>query len=58
MAKVRIKKPQKIKVVQLHEYNPKIDHQDPKKVKNDPKIKQKSKIRVGGIKENKSCSTI
>ena len=29
----------------------------PKKVKNDPKIKSKSNVRIGRNKENESCST-
>ena len=43
-----LKKPQKIKVVQLHEYEPKYPDQDnspleSQRVKNDPKIKSKFK---------------
>ena len=30
---------------------------DPKKVKNDPKIKSKSDVRIERNKENESCST-
>ena len=29
----------------------------PQKVKNDPKLKSNSKVRIEGIIENKSCST-
>ena len=56
-----------MKVIQLHEQTPKqvsnpmptqknssLGHQ---KVKSDPKIKSKSKVRIEGNIENESCST-
>ena len=56
-----------MKVVQIHEWtpkqflnptlNPKIAHWEPKKVKNNPKIKAKSNVRIERNKENESCST-
>ena len=66
--KVESKKTQKIiKVVQLHQLTPKqllyptmtpkIALQDPKKVKKDPKIKSKSKVRIERTIENKNCSS-
>ena len=58
---------QKMKVVQLHEQTPKqflnpstapkIARQGPKKVKNNPKFKAKSNVRIETNKENESCST-
>ena len=37
--------------------NPKNNPLGPQKVKNDPKIKQKSNVRIERNKENESCST-
>ena len=57
----------KMKVAQLQEQtkktvfepfpDPKTAHQGPKKSKKYPKIKSKSKVRIEGTIENKSCST-
>ena len=56
-----------MKVVQLHDLtpktvfdpfpNPKYSPLGPQKVKNDPKIKSKSNVRIEGNIENESCST-
>ena len=56
-----------MKVFQLHELTPKqffnpsptpkIARLGPQKVKNDPKIKSKSNVRIERNKENESCST-
>ena len=48
-----------MKVVQLHEPypNPKNSPFGPQKLKNDPKIKSKSNVRIKGNIENGSCST-
>ena len=37
--------------------NPKNSPLGPQKVKNDPKIKSKSNVRIEGNTENESCST-
>ena len=57
-----------MKVVQLYEYTlkqlskptptPKNGPLGPQKVKNDPKIKSNSKVRIERNIENESCSTI
>ena len=62
-----LKDTQKMKVVQLHEQNPKQllnptpnpknSPRGPTKDKNDPKIKSKSNLRIEGNIENESCST-
>ena len=63
-----LKKTKKMKVVQLHELsrpktvvepypNPRNSPLGPQKVKNDPKIKSKSNVRIEGNIENESCST-
>ena len=38
-------------------HNPKNSSLGPQKVKNDPKIKPKSNVRIERNKENESCST-
>ena len=56
-----------MKIVQLHEWaqkqclnpspTPKNSPSGPQKVKNDPKIKSKSNVRIKRNTENESCST-
>ena len=55
--KSELKEVLKIKVVHLYELTQKNRPLGPQKVKNDPKIKSKSKVRIEGTIENKSCST-
>ena len=64
--KSELKELQKIKVAQLNEQKPTIfePYSGPKniplgrqKVKNDPKIKSKSNVRIEGNIENESCLT-
>ena len=62
-----LKVTQKMKVEQIHEQNPKqflnpfqtpkIAPQGPKKVKNDPKSKSTSNVRIERNIENEICST-
>ena len=56
-----LKETKKMKVVQLHEMTPKLQSQKQpiraQKVKNDPNSRSKSKVRIEGTVENKSCST-
>ena len=60
-----LKETKKMKVVQLYERTPKQFSNPtptqnsllgPQKVKNDPKIKSKSNVRIEGTQVNKSCS--
>ena len=62
-----LKETKKMKAVQLHNSdpktvvepysNPKNSPLGPKKVKNDPKIKSTSKVKIKRNLENESCST-
>ena len=62
-----LKETKKMKVIQLHEWTPKrflnptLNQKNsplgPQKVKNNPKIKSKSNVRIERNKEDESCLT-